>query len=529
MLAEKNRRCLQLVLILLAVIVTAPRQLFAAVKLHPLFSDGAVLQRDMKVPIWGWADDGEKVTVQVGNQEKSAAAKDGKWSMTLDAMEAGGPHVLTVSSGGQTIEVKDVLVGEVWLASGQSNMQWPISRTANAEAVIAAAANPSIRLLTVPRRGANEPQSTVEANWTACSPDSVKEFSAVAYYFGRELQKVLGVPVGLINTSYGGTPAEAWTSRGQLAAKPQLAGMLEDDARTIANLPETQKRFEDELAKWKEEEKLAKEQGKEPPRRPQPPAGENSPHRPSVLHNAMIAPLVPYAVRGAIWYQGESNAGRAYQYRTLFPAMIEDWRHAWGQDDFPFLFVQLAPFMKITSEPAESAWAELRDAQLQTSLTLPKTAMAVITDVGDEADIHPQQKEPVGLRLALAARALAYGEKIEYSGPVLKRQEIRKDRIVLSFDHVGDGLAVKGDSLTGFTIAGKDRRWVSAYAEVQGDQVAVWTPEVPEPVAVRYGWANYPLGNLWNKSGLPASPFRTDDFPLTTMPQAAGAGGAQGL
>jgi sialate O-acetylesterase len=233
----------------------------------------------------------------------------------------------------------------------------------------------------------------------------------------------------------------------------------------------------------------------------------------------MIAPLVPYAIRGAIWYQGESNAGRAYEYRTLFPAMIRNWRDAWGQGDFPFLFVQLAPFMKIVTEPGESAWAELREAQLLTTRTVPNTAQAVITDVGDEDDIHPKQKEPVGKRLALAALALAYGRDVVYSGPDYQRMKVEGDRAVLSFKHVGEGLEARGGPLKGFAIAGTDRKWVNGEAEIQGDRVVVWSPQVKGPVAVRYGWANYPLGNLWNKDGLPASPFRTDDFPLTTEPK----------
>jgi sialate O-acetylesterase len=238
-----------------------------------------------------------------------------------------------------------------------------------------------------------------------------------------------------------------------------------------------------------------------------------------VLYNGMIAPLVPYAIRGAIWYQGESNAGRAFQYVRLFPIMIQDWRFAWDEGAFPFLFVQLAPWQKIEKEPQESAWAELREAQLLTALKGPNTGMAVITDVGDEKDIHPRQKEPVGARLALAARAIAYGQKIEFSGPIFDHMTAEGSKAVLTFQHVGGGLVAKGGPLTGFTICGPDKKFVNAQAEIQGDKVVVWSPHVDQPVAVRYGWANYPVVNLWNTDGLPASPFRSDDFPMITQPK----------
>jgi sialate O-acetylesterase len=266
----------------------------------------------------------------------------------------------------------------------------------------------------------------------------------------------------------------------------------------------------------------ARASGQAPPRPPQAPGDPTSPgnpNRPSVLYNAMIAPLVPYAIRGAIWYQGESNAGRAYEYQTLMPALIQDWRQSWGQGEFPFLLVQLAPFMAIQPEPAESAWAELREAQRLTALGVPNTGMAVITDVGEEQDIHPRKKEPVGHRLALAARGIAYRQPVEYLGPTFDSMEVEGNRAILRFKHARGGLVVKGDRPTGFTIAGPDHKWYNADAVVQGDEVAVSSPQVSQPVAVRYGWANYPVLNLWNRDGLPATPFRTDRFPLTTQPR----------
>ncbi|MBL9122881.1 MAG: sialate O-acetylesterase [Planctomycetaceae bacterium] len=497
----------------------------AAVEPHPLFTDGAVLQRDMPVPVWGTAQDGEKVTVKFNGQEKSATAKDGRWEVTLDKMSAGGPFELSIAGENQ-VTVKDVMVGEVWIASGQSNMQWPVSRSAGAEQAIASAGNPYLRLFTVPRQAMPDPQLSVATKWEPCNSQTLPDFSAVAYYFGRDLQKKLGVAVGLINTSYGGTPAEAWTSREGLLASPTLKGMIAARDAAIANFPAAQEQYAKAVAAWEQAAAKAKDAGENAPEKPKPPQDPStSPHSPSGLYNAMIHPLVPYAFRGAIWYQGESNAGRAYEYRTLFPAMISDWRRIWHKEEFPFLFVQLAPFMKMTNEPGDSAWAELRDAQLHTARTLPNTAMAVITDVGEENDIHPQKKQPVGERLALAALALAYGQPVEYSGPDANGAEFSGAKAVVKFKHVGGGLVgrdAQGNptpELTGFTLAGDDQKFVNAQAKIEGDTVVVTAAGVTKAAAVRYGWANFPLGNLWNQAGLPASPFRTDDFPLTTAPK----------
>ena len=449
---------------------------WADVQPHRLISDSMVLQQGAKVPVWGTSGATEKVTVKFQEQEQTATAKDGKWMVWFENLKPGGPFEMTIS-GDNTITIKDVLVGEVWIASGQSNMQWSVAQSADPEETAAKSANDMIRLLTVPRRAAAEPETDVDASWAKCGPETVRDFSAVAYAFGKDLQERLKVPVGLISTNYGGTVAEAWTSRETLDADPEFKGFLAQ---------------------------------------PVDPKNANSP---TGLYNAMIHPLLPYGIRGAIWYQGESNASRAYQYQTLFPAMIADWRKSFNQGDFPFLFVQVAPFMDIQQEPMDSQWAELREAQRQTSLTIPNTAMAVITDLGDEKDIHPKQKGPVGQRLALAARALAYGEQVEYTGPVFDQSQASGDGITLSFEGVGSGLVPKDGELKGFTIAGADEKFFNAKAEIQGDTVVVSSPEVTSPIAVRYGWANYPLGNLWNQDGLPASPFRTDDFIFTTKPK----------
>jgi sialate O-acetylesterase len=275
------------------------------------------------------------------------------------------------------------------------------------------------------------------------------------------------------------------------------------------------------MTQYRDAAERARAEGKQPPAAPRPPRDRNNPQRPMGLYNGMIAPLIPYAIRGATWYQGESNAGQAWQYRTLFPAMIRNWREDWGQGDFPFLFVQLAPFMAKVSEPGESSWAELREAQLYTTRALPNTGMAVITDVGEENDIHPRKKEPVGARLALAARALAYGEKLPYRGPEFAGLKVEGNQAVLRFRNADGGLVARDGSLTGFAVAGEDRKWHNATAEIQGDRIVVRSPAVSRPAAVRYGWANFPLGNLWNGAGLPASPFRTDDWPVTTQPKTA--------
>jgi sialate O-acetylesterase len=497
----------------------SPSQARADVKPHPLITENMVLQQGVKVPLWGDADDGEKVTVSCQGQTVSATAQNGKWQVCLENLKAGGPYPLTIA-GKNTITYKNVLVGEVWIASGQSNMEWPLRASDGAEKHIGASANPLIRLFTVPHTTAQTPQTTVNSKWVECGPTTVPSFSAVAYFFGRELQKSRGVPVGLIHTSWGGTPAEAWTSQAALEAQPSLKHYLAAREQALANYPQAMEKYKADLEKHKAAVEKAKAEGKTPPPAPRQPAPpDKSPHIPSSLYNGMIAPLIPYAIKGAIWYQGESNAGRAYEYRTLFPAMIKNWRDDWKQGDFPFLLVQLAPFMQISKTPQESAWAELREAQLLATKACPNTGMAVITDVGDERDIHPKWKDPVGARLALAARAIGYGEKIEFSGPLYDSVKFEGNKAILSFTHTTGGLVAKGTELTGFTITGEDKKFVNAKAEIQDQHVVVWSDEVTKPVAVRFGWANYPVVNLWNKEGLPATPFRTDDFPLTTAPK----------
>jgi len=491
----------------------------ADIKLPAIIGDNMVLQRSGKVSIWGWADPGEEVTVGVSwNSMKWAvtADKDGKWSFRINPPKAGGPHEMTLT-GKNAITIKNILVGEVWVCSGQSNMQMSVQSSNNAEQEIAGADYPKIRLFSVTRKVAETPQSDCEGSWSECSPETVPNFSAVAYFFGRELHKQLNVPVGLIHTSWGGTPAEAWTRREVLEADADFVPIVKRYDDAVAKYPEAMKEYEQKLVEWKQAAEKAKAEGTNPPRRPGAPFGPNHPHASAGLYNAMIAPLIPYGIQGAIWYQGESNAGRAYQYRTLFGGMIKNWRDDWGQGKFSFLFVQLANFMQTKPEPDESAWAELREAQSMT-LALPNTGMAVIIDIGDAVDIHPKNKQDVGKRLALWPLAGIYGKKLVYSGPIYKSMKVDGSSIILSFDHVGGGLVAKGDGqLKGFSIAGADRKFVWADAKIDGNTVVVSSDKVSEPAAVRYAWADNPVCNFYNQEDLPASPFRTDEWPGVTV------------
>jgi sialate O-acetylesterase len=631
---------------LLALTLSAPAEVIP----HPLFNHHAVLQQEMRVPVWGTADPGERVTVEFAGQSVTAtAAADGKWLVYLAPMKAGGPHPLTIS-GRNKVVFTDVLVGEVWVCSGQSNMerhlglqpgQLPITGW---EQEVAEAGHPEIRQFYVVQKTALTPQSTVTGGWSVCSPETVKDFTAVGYFFGRDLHQARGGPVGLIHSSWGGTPAEAWTSEAALRTMPDFAGPLAEVKRLIADpagaqreaqarqnawyqakdpgsaasppwsaaeietgswkpmtlpanwesagypgfdgvfwfrrafdLPENWNGADAELhlgaiddndSTWVNGRQVGANTGWNVPRVYRVPAGalkrganviavrvldtgaggglwggddalrllinagdktnsiplagewlcrpgasladagwppvdyRQSPNAPTVLYNGMIAPLLPYAIRGAIWYQGESNVGRERQYRTLFPAMIADWRRAWGEGDFPFLFVQIAPHSGMTPE--------IREAQLLAWQRTTNTAMAVTMDCGDANDIHPANKRPVGARLALAARALAHGEKLEYSGPVFESMKVEGTNAILRFTHLGGGLVAKDGPLKGFTIAGPDKIFRPAKAGICGDSIVVSAEGVAQPVAVRFGWANVPEGNLFNQAGLPASPFRTD-------------------
>ncbi len=485
----------------------------AAVKPHVMFGDNMVLQQGMIVPVWGTAANGETVTVEFQGQKVSSKTMNGKWLVNLEELKAGGPFTMTIS-GNNTVKIENVLVGEVWVCSGQSNMQWSVSNSNNPSEEIANAKYPNIRLFSVPRKVANQPQLTVDGKWEECSPKTVGGFTAVGYFFGRSLHQARNVPVGLIHTSWGGTPAESWASRESLNAESELKYLVEKWDRSVADYDRLLDGYLKKFDVWRENAKKIDAKGNFVPGAPQVPRDPRTQSwRASGLYNAMIAPLIPYAVKGAIWYQGESNAGRAHQYRTLFPTMIQDWRKQWGLSDLTFLFVQLANFKSGGGE----TWPELREAQTMT-LSLPKTGMAVTTDIGHPTDIHPRNKQDVGYRLALAARGVAYGEKIEYSGPMYHSIEKADGRIRVRFNHLGGGLKAKNHAiLRGFTIAGMDKEFVTARARIDNDTVLVWSNEVKEPVAVRYAWTNNPEeANLFNKAGLPASSFRTDDWPGIT-------------
>ncbi|HOX56773.1 MAG TPA: sialate O-acetylesterase [Candidatus Paceibacterota bacterium] len=493
------------VLTITALLAAAASAACAEVKLNSLFSDGAVLQQGVAVPVWGTARDGERVTVKFQRQTLSTTAKDGRWLVKLKPLKAGGPYTLSVAGEDNTVIVSNVLVGEVWVGSGQSNMAFQLSRAANAEAAIAGATDPQLRLFTVPRNATDNPLSDAPGAWVESSPETAAQFSAVAWFFGRDLRRALKVPVGLINSSVGGTPAEAWTSRAALEADPDLKQILERYAESVRthDPAAAAARHNRARAQHKAAVARAKAAGERAPQAPRAPRDPRQYQgRPCALYNGMIAPLQPYAIAGVIWYQGEANAGRAEEYRGLFPAMIQDWRRTWGQGAFPFLFVQIAPHERMTPE--------IREAQLLSWQKVRRSGMAVITDIGNETDIHPTKKEPVGARLALAARAIAYGEKITYSGPVYKAMKVEDTRAVLSFGHVGGGLVAEGGELKGFTIAGADGNFVPAAAVIEADKVVVSSPSVAKPAAVRYGWANTPDVNLFNREGLPATPFRTD-------------------
>jgi len=542
----------------------------ANVKLPNIFGDHMVLQRDAEVPLWGWADPGEQVTVSAANQTALATAgQDGKWIAKLKKMAASDTPIEVTVAGKNTIVLKDVLIGDVWVCSGQSNMEFDLSRTSSVADEVPKVLDGQLRLFLVPKAIAPKPAQDIaaaqlrgEGSWQVCSPDtSVGErtwmgFSGIGYYFGKNIHAATGKPVGMIGSYWGGSPAQAWTSLEALKPVPALkiytdegvdsSAVLEKflETRSTVAIPEWNAAMEkwdiDNKAametyvaaskQWVADAKQAVAENKPlpstpkpvPPRVPRLDSGKNQ-GMPAGPFNAMIAPIIPYGIKGAIWYQGEANALNPVLYRTLFPTMITDWRARWGQGDFPFLFVQLANFTPGKSDAASDKWALLREAQAQT-LALPNTGMAVTLDIGEAADIHPKDKWDVALRLALAARHIAYGEEIAFSGPLYKAMTTEAGQIRIQFDHAEGGLVIcappehfhpgepraAASELLGFTIAGADLKFVPAKAKIDGDKVVVSSEAVPSPVAVRYAWADSPIANLYNKQGLPAAPFRTD-------------------
>jgi sialate O-acetylesterase len=528
----------------------------ADVKLHPLFTDRAVLQRDLPVPIWGTAKPGEKVSVTFAGQTVSATTgADGRWLVKLAPLPASSaPQVLTVKAT-NTVTVNDVLVGDVWLASGQSNMASPMSSGSAAQA-LPSANDPLLRFFTVTKAVAAEPQADVKGQWQLTTPDNAKGFSAVAYFFAREIRATQKVPVAVLNASWGGTPIKTWMSLDSLRQAPPIAATVAEWDKayaqylTVKDKPELQAAYLTDMKEWEtnvgpahkaemaaygELASAAKAAGQPVPpapklARPEPlqpnpmamPSASKRPSTPTIAYNAMIAPLAGYGLKGVIWYQGEGDGNRGAEYRVWFPRLIEGWRTAWGQGDFPFLFIQL-PGCYASAEPvATTGWAFLREAQLLT-LKVPRTGMVVTSDIGDPKDVHPDNKVHVGTRLALVGRQVAYGEKIAGTGPLYAGSAIEGGAVRIRFTETGGGLVVgrspwlaKGvtalpeDRLVGFYIAGADKKWVEATARIEGNTVVVSSPAVAAPVAVRYAWANFPRANLANREGQPASPLRTD-------------------
>ena len=459
--------------VLACLILTASMR--ADVKLASIVGDNMVLQRNQPAPIWGWDDPGTKVTVTINDATVSAKAdENGKWLVKLPPMKAGGPFDATVA-GSSTVTIKNVLVGEVWFCSGQSNMEWRVRQSNDAEQEIAAADRPKLRHIKIPHVPADKPQDTVATNgWEVCSSKTVGEFTAVGYFFGQYLQKELDVPVGLIGCNWGGTRIEPWTPPVGFQSVPALKSITD-------NLDQLPAKNED---------------------------GKVNHQSPLALYNGMVHPLVPYAIQGALWYQGESNNGEGMLYHEKMKALITGWRAIWDREDLPFLFVQLAPY-RYGGEPTRlpGIW----EAQLKT-LCVPNTGMAVTVDIGNVKDIHPKNKQDVGKRLVLWALAKTYGQSaIVYSGPLYKCMKAEGNRVRLQFDHVGGGLVSRdGKPLSCFTIAGDDKKFVEATAEIDGETVVVHAESVSSPAAVRFGWHQEAEPNLSNKDGLPASPFRTD-------------------
>jgi len=483
-----------------------------------IFGDHMVLQRNQDIRVWGTAEPGARISATLGGQRIDAiAGGNGEWKLTFTPMPAGGPYILNISSGDTRLDFSNVLVGDVWLCSGQSNMVWPMERSEDSDIELLAAEFREIRLIQVPRLSANAPVDAFEAAWTPCTPQSAQDFSAVAYYFGRHLHMATGIPIGLIQSAVGGTPVEAWTSYPALeeveAAETLLAMWTKaedpdpDDPDVARELEQHERRVA-----------AAKKNGQDPPSLRLFGRGWRTQDRPANLYNGMIAPLIPYAIAGAIWYQGESNGGRGHQYRALFPAMIQDWRARWDQGEFPFYWVQLANFREAANDPNnKETWPGLREAQSMT-LSLPNTGQAVITDIGEADDIHPRNKEDVAERLARWALRDVYGiDSIAVSGPVYESHEVRDNgSVVLKFKHDDGLLDAHNGPLTGFAIAGDDKTFVWAEAEINeaGNAVIVRAEGIEKPVSVRYNWSDNPQGNLFNGAGLPASPFRTDDWTL---------------
>ena len=467
----------------LATVLAAASPAAAEVALHALFTSGAVLQQGMKVPIYGTGVDGESLTVRIQDFEATTVVRDGRWRVEVGPLQPGGPFTMQVL-GTRPITISNLLVGEVWICGGDANMQWQVLNSVGSIASMTASENAQLRLFTVRREGADEPRPDVAAFWAPAGAGSVGVFSAVGYYFGRELQRKLQIPVGLISCNHHEATTESFISRAGFEAHPELRARLAE----------------------------------RPPK-------ASEPATPTVLYNGMAHGILSYGLRGVAWYGGENELDRAYQHRTTFAALIADWRRVVGRPAMPFVFVQAAPYGSGSFGGTGSRWAELRESQLRVWQRTEHTGLAVVTEFGSRFELHPREKPQVGVRLASAALAVAYGEPVAYAGPVYRAHSIDGPRVRLEFDRIGSGLEAPKSGLRGFTVAGADGVFKPAAGAIDGNSVVVSGKEVPEPRAVRYGWSDYPDVNLRNREGLPASPFRTDEYPLTTQPKPAATAG----
>jgi sialate O-acetylesterase len=505
------------ILLLISLIASVTAR--ADVSLPDVIASSMVLQQKQAIPIWGAAEPGESVTVTFGKVKKTVVADaSGRWRVDLGKFRANSsPQSMTIA-GKNTIVLNDILVGEVWLVAGQSNMQRLLRETDNGEAVQAAANHPNIRLFNVSREVAFKHRTGKLAEWAACTPESVKEFSAAGYYFGVELEMELKVPIGLINSSYGGSQAEAWTPVEYLLADPDLKATVERTKIWDAERPRVRVEYDEAIKKWRENSDKQRAAGVRPSPSPAVPDALREYRIAASIYDRMISPLIPFAIKGVIWYQGESNEARAEQYNILLPTMIRSWRERWGAGNFHFGIIQLPNYRRIKDEPEESAWSFLREAQRRTALTTPNTGLIVTIDIGEANDIHPKNKVDVGRRMFRWAMRQAYARTLPDS-PMLNKAEAKGTKILLTFDNAGSGLKIgSGDTLAEFAIAGADRKWLWAEAKIIGkDKIEVWSPQLSAPVAVRYAFNSNPKHpNLTNDSGLPAAPFRTDSWPDPT-------------
>jgi len=490
----------------------------AQLSLPSIFGDHMVLQQKQSNPVWGLASPGELVKVSIhGQSHMTKADQKGHWKISLRPIPVGGPYRMYIEGETSKFFFDDILVGEVWICSGQSNMQWAVRNTNSAELAILTANYPNIHLISVPQVGTQEAQNDFKGEWTSCSPESVAYFSAVGYYFGRRLHHALDVPIGLIDNAWGGSSAEAWVRRDVLEEDGRFDELMDGwkEQEASYDYPTLLAEWKEKVATWE-----AKSDGERPAQRPRRPNNiMKGQHRPANIFNGVLNPTIGYGIRGVIWYQGESNAARAYQYRDLFPLMIQHWRDEWGQGNFPFYYVQLADFRAESDKPGDSDWAELREAQTMTMDRLSNVGEAVIIDVGEGRDIHPRNKQTVADRLARWALAKDYHKNIQFRGPSYRSMKIEGGKIILNFNHVGQGLyAFDSRKPQGFTIAGDDKKFVRAEAKIiSSTQIEIWSENVQNPTAVRYAWADNPVCNMYSRDGLPMTPFRTDDWPGVTF------------